>query len=228
LPTVIEDIGIARSFGELHALLEPFRKDEQSWWAWRGQASIDWSLVPRMGRPPNARVSEREILTGFKNRAVTFFESAGYDDWDWLTVAQHYGIPTRLLDWSTSPLTAAFFAVCEPSEKDAAIIALHPPRHFERAKNPDPLNTQGVAVFLPRFVAGRITSQRGMFTLHGPPTVAVEEMPGAVLKRIRIPRERCLEIQKELFFYGTNWGTIYPDLEGVAKSYKWMIDAGMV
>lgn len=87
--------------------------------AYRGVARADWTTrtsLQRLGGP-YAQV-ERHLLKDFRRYAHgRDFETAG--DWDVLTVGQHFGLPTRLLDWTYSPLVALHFATAEAAHADA-------------------------------------------------------------------------------------------------------------
>jgi hypothetical protein len=81
--------------------------------------------MPKVGRivPPRSirsrDTNEKEILRLFKERALRFLDYVPTTDWDWLALGQQYGVPTRLLDRTDTPLVARYFAVEEPSEEDA-------------------------------------------------------------------------------------------------------------
>lgn len=82
-------------------------------YVFRGMSDSTWPLktsLERLGTPPDK--VEQPLLRAFRKYAPrgAFAEDS---DWEALSVAQHNGLPTRVLDWSVSPLIAAHFATFE-------------------------------------------------------------------------------------------------------------------
>ncbi|MBZ0300073.1 MAG: FRG domain-containing protein, partial [Anaerolineae bacterium] len=101
-----------------------FRDDRfRSPFMFRGLSDKDWELetsLMRLGHPVK-QTSDLEpvILRAFKHYAYQD-ASVGNSVWNWLALAQHHGLPTRLLDWSTSPFAALHFVTTDPSEYKAS------------------------------------------------------------------------------------------------------------
>lgn len=105
---------------------------------YRGQPREEYELIPSIARPPLNPKLEIIYLSKFKSLSVPYAKSlitcslpgntTSY--WNWLFLMQHYGIPTRLLDWSRDALTALYFAVYSrnPSDEghDAVVWLLNP------------------------------------------------------------------------------------------------------
>ena len=107
----------------------------------RGQQE-DWSLVPRLARlrlrkgDTFAEV-ERGMFDDFKRHANPHITRTPKSDWDWLALAQHHGMPTRLLDWTTNPLAALWFAICRPAkDRKPAVLWILRTRQRDLLDNP--------------------------------------------------------------------------------------------
>lgn len=95
---------------------------------YRGQADSDWPLLPGYMRLTSS-ISERTLLAKFRQSAALLIDTAPKDSFDWLFLMQHFGVPTRLLDWSESPLVGLYFAVegyALHTDSDAALWLLRP------------------------------------------------------------------------------------------------------
>jgi len=103
----------------------PFGEEKALWF--RGQGDYKLGLTPKYWRPEYARANEAEMRLEFMSVGFPLTDGAeGGDEWYWYFLMQHYGCPTRLLDWTTSPLVALYFAVRSPSERDVAVWVIDP------------------------------------------------------------------------------------------------------
>jgi hypothetical protein len=107
---------------------------------YRGQPDSSWELSPTLLRnlspqcsPEQALKIESEALAEFKAQAHLYYQPSdlpqddlGASLFDWWALMQHHGAPTRLLDWTSSPYVAAYFAVDQCQEKPGAIFIVHP------------------------------------------------------------------------------------------------------
>jgi FRG domain len=204
----------------------------QSFWLFRGVSDKDVHLlVPKIGRGRSGHnlARERVIFANFCRRARQFVDLGGYTQWDRLALAQHHGLPTRLLDWTTNPLVAGFFAVAgRPEDKTARIYATRPPRVIDIEREPDPFEVHEVGVVTPGAVTGRIVSQRGFFTIHPVPTFVLKtDDTERDEHRFDITPELRQFFRRKLFYFGVDPAHIRADLDGVCETLAWQFRRGI-
>jgi FRG domain len=216
---------LVSTFADLEKRLSPLRDG----WIFRGHADESWRLVPKGGRPAYAG-QDANLFKAWKRRAIEHIPTVELSQWDWLSIAQHHGLATRLLDWTINPLTAAFFAVCE-SKLGPALI--HAARFEPAYREPppsirDPLDFAGITIFMPRQVAPRISRQGGLFTIHNPPDTALDDVPSSILslESISIKESFRNELLAELDFFGINRASLFPDLDGLSSFLNWTAEVG--
>ena len=210
------------SFAKLHERLSEFRDDHG--WMFRGHRDAAWPLVPKAGRSPFFRANEELFFNAWKRRAIAHIPSGPRTDWDWLTVAQHHGLSTRLLDWSGNPMTGAYFAVLGETGTDAALYAFKPKFEAPVDKADSPYDVKpGIVNLRPSAFVARVSSQLSRFTLHNPPTsdLAGQTKYGP-LNKIIVEARYVRELRIELDYYGYNAATIFPDLDGLSTHLNWI------
>jgi len=215
--------------------------EHQPWW--RGHGLSSWNLVPTVHREPRQPPPyESNIALKFAQRAPTRHLKcpAPGDLAPWLFLMQHYRLPTRLLDWTESPLIALFFAVADPTQKgnDGALWALDPyqmnrfefgaaaiaqPGHpqasalISRAYSGTEPDFEEVAAILTGEVDLRMMVQLSGMTIHGSPT-PLNDRPKIkeCLMKFTIPADSKDFLQLQLARLGIRARNLFPDLEHLA------------
>jgi len=134
----------------------------------RGVDDVSFNLTPSLFRhvvPTDIDLSETNMMWLFKTHAVAFLQRVPASDLDWLTIAQHHGLPTRLLDWSLSPLVACFFAVSRKPDVDGAVY-IYDVIDFAKQEEIDLKALTNITAFFPSHATKRVSAQSGMFTVH--------------------------------------------------------------
>jgi FRG domain len=221
-------------------------------WAFRGQREhrlplftalsryfLDYGIAPRVWA-----AQEERILRIFKRKAHQYVDQPPSldDSFQWLALMQHYGAPTRLLDFTWSPYVAAFFALSRSLE-DGAVWALNPAsattpasketdprlpgnfeRHFLRGEEP--------VVWLgePHTMNRRLIAQSGTFVVPGIldrplDRILIEanpaECPMAKFVLSHKIRDTAL---RELYRMNITYATLFPDLDGLARSLGYELE----
>lgn len=217
-------------------------------WVFRGFGDNQFGLLPSIGRVASFDyVQERNAFELFKRRCPEFIRTEGLTDIDFLGIAQHHGAPTRLLDWTSNPLIAAYFAVSsapgsreakvllpsgrasskatkvtpDPQGVPARIIAYPISARRKLSPSDDPFAVSQVSFCWPRTVTGRIATQGGLFSVHPEPHKPWDEPLWSEKNVFDIPGEMRAFFQKRLFYLGVDAQRIMGGLDGLGQRLTW-------
>lgn len=231
------------------------RKNYKKRFWFRGLKSKNYNLVPTIARSPYTTNDETIFLSKFKSKAIPYLKESHYLDsnpsyWGWLFLMQHYGVPTRLMDWSKDPLVALIFALYDLSgadDKEPAVWVLNPVRlnkafrfydfynegYIPNAEEkvvyevfgPDSkcFNLKPCAVYGP-MNSSRIIAQKGVFTIFPKrdDIIGMNELPDyrEYLFKIIIDKNSREEMIKELMNYGLTYSSLFPELSTIASQIR--------
>lgn len=208
----------------------------------RGQRQ-DWPLLPAIGRhefvarnDKTPEEFEATTLRLVKKQSIPFLQYKPESDWEWLALAQHHCLPTRLLDWTINPLIGLWFAVCK-SEKEKSgngVVWMFKPSEEAIASEGYVLKTPPnkitkTMVFTPTHITPRIRAQAGCFTIHLYQKRQLSFLPlerqakyKRVLSKLVIPSNSFASIRFDLDRVGVNEASIFPDMDGLCRHLAWL------
>jgi hypothetical protein len=211
----------------------------------RGQNKMSWLLKPGLGRMglsfAEIKDKEQRLFYDFRNFSGSLLPE-NQNPWQTIFWMQHYGLPTRLLDWTASFGAALYFAV-KGANEDAAVWILDPcalNEKFYKGKynlyNSDDLpsnyNYQDVFIdeklkfpasviaLAPERYHPRLFHQGAYFTLHRDLEKGLEEICPSALWKIEIPFRLFPEAKTFLELAGINEFLLFQDLDGLSRHLK--------
>jgi hypothetical protein len=219
---------------------------------YRGHAQDTYLNLPSMLRDGTWKDddfsyrTEHDIFKTFKRKSKLKKET----DYEYLHIMQHFGLPTRLLDFTESSLIALFFAIENPLECKNPVVWIIDPWDFNNVMHNEKIifDFYGQTVHekidkyinppenhitnmpelpiavIPSFYDERVIAQKSGFILFGKDKTPLEELVKRQnyfnLAKIQIDTKGSSDILIDLNMAGIDYHTVFPDLDGLVKQIK--------
>lgn len=206
---------------------------------YRGQRE-DKTLLPKIARYSleyniGSKILniENAMFEEFKKRYLPYADIIPDNDWDKLALAQHYGMPTRLLDWTDNPLAGLWFATQKPPvdrRTNGVLWVFEVPKQdiLEIKESSAPFHVERTKVFRPNHITRRITAQGGWFTVHKyidekKKFISFEKniLYKDLLTKLIIPPYVFKKLKHQLNLLGVNSSSLFPELTGLCEHIEW-------
>ncbi|WP_082945956.1 FRG domain-containing protein [Mycobacterium sp. E1747] len=204
----------------------------------RGQRCSSWDFKPtlarisRRDRTSTLKQIEKSLMDAFHRQYLPFLSRDVKDEWDVLALARHHGLATRLLDWSTNPLVALWFAVRGPAEAEPGAVFMFAPeeKDFLPKENRDssPYEVTQTRFFQPTNLNPRIVAQSGWHSVTAWNELdefsALDQLPQYKdrIKRVHIPAQCFPVIRARLDRLAVNEASLFPSLDGLCTHLNWL------
>jgi len=244
----LEDLRIANIQNIVEAAVQAVRFFDSGAPWWRGQSLSSWELRPSIYRVEDGAYQyERNIASRFISKAPTRHPNcpSQTDLPGWFFLMQHYGLPTRILDWTNSVLVATYFAVFdeEKHHEDGALWSLRGAylndEQFGKRTIASVADPTAVTLFRealsgaagePSTVTAAINAQHidtrmmiqlAEFTIHGTAD-PVETLPNheKFLMKFIVPKTAKASLKQVLSLFGISQASLFPDLEHLATELR--------
>ncbi len=210
---------------------------------YRGHSSLKYLLIPTLMRISGAVAKEKalfELYSQWSPQMIEFDRSSHRSEWDDLYDMQHFGIPTRLLDWTEVLGVSVFFAMLGPDDEDSAIFLLNPIALNMKSGRGGLIGHSefsysdvygGKSAFVPATPLAlspkhrnhRLAAQRGRFTAHGVDTRPIDVVTPECVQRVILRKDAKPAARQFLDHAGINAYTIFPDVTGVAPFIRSLV-----
>jgi hypothetical protein len=207
----------------------------------RGQSNNN-PLLPSIARSfPQFDTTEIEIkmLEDLKRRSQLLINKPPRTDWEWLVFAQHFGLKTRLLDWTSNPLIALWFACSSEYAMKASsfvyALSVDDDMLVNIAENESPFQNDRTKILRPTHNNERIIAQSGWFTAH---RFSKTYKSFVALEIHRKLKTQIVEFEitanlkeyflRQLSIFGVNSRTVYPDVIGLCHHLNWKYQGELI